>query len=138
MLRNFQNPLHSVGLYFPQKVYNLSKAKFSRFEGTRGDKNPIFRTLICKQQKGSTELSDDDSNFRYDIIKCLVSLWILQCFLHQKYLHNSKKVVCCVWKTNHIMITNLLMPICDVICALLHRKSGRHQSFLINKVLFHF
>jgi hypothetical protein len=30
---------------FSQKVYKLSKAKFSRFEGTRGDKNQIFRTL---------------------------------------------------------------------------------------------
>ena len=29
--------------HFPQKVYKLSKAKFSRFEGTRGDKNQIFR-----------------------------------------------------------------------------------------------
>ena len=29
----------------PQKVAKLSKAKFSRFEGTRGDKNQIFPTL---------------------------------------------------------------------------------------------
>jgi hypothetical protein len=28
-----------------QKVAKLSKAKFSCFEGTRGDKNQIFRTL---------------------------------------------------------------------------------------------
>ena len=31
---------------FSQKVYKLSKAKLSRFEGTRGDKKQIFRTLI--------------------------------------------------------------------------------------------
>ena len=30
----------------PQKVAKLSKAKFSHFEGTRGDKNQIFRTLV--------------------------------------------------------------------------------------------
>ena len=29
---------------FPQKVYKLSKAKFSRFDRTRGDNNQIFRT----------------------------------------------------------------------------------------------
>ena len=31
--------------HFPQKVYKLSKATFSRFDRTRGDKNQIFRTL---------------------------------------------------------------------------------------------
>ena len=30
--------------HFPKKVYKLSKAMFSRFEGTRGDKKQIFRT----------------------------------------------------------------------------------------------
>ena len=30
----------------PQKVAKLSEAKFSRFEGTRGDKNQIFRNLV--------------------------------------------------------------------------------------------
>jgi hypothetical protein len=29
----------------PQKVAKLSKAKFSCFEGTRGDKNQIFCTI---------------------------------------------------------------------------------------------
>ena len=33
-----------IQTHFPQKVYKLSKAKISRFEGTRGDKNQIFRT----------------------------------------------------------------------------------------------
>ena len=33
----------------PQKVAKLSKAKFSRFEGTRGDKNQIFRTLYISE-----------------------------------------------------------------------------------------
>ena len=28
------------------KVYKLSKAKFSRFDRTRGDKNQIFRTTV--------------------------------------------------------------------------------------------
>ena len=32
--------------HFPQKVYKLSKAKFSRFERMRGDKNQIFRTKV--------------------------------------------------------------------------------------------
>ena len=32
--------------HFSQKVYKLSKAKFSRFDRTRGDKNQIFRTLV--------------------------------------------------------------------------------------------
>jgi hypothetical protein len=31
----------------PQKVAKLSKAKFSCFKGTRGDKNQIFRTLVA-------------------------------------------------------------------------------------------
>jgi hypothetical protein len=31
----------------PQKVAKLRKAKFPPFEGTRGDKNQIFRTLVC-------------------------------------------------------------------------------------------
>jgi hypothetical protein len=41
----------------PQKVAKLSKAKFSRFEGTRGDKNQIFRTLVCSEK---TLLSKED------------------------------------------------------------------------------
>jgi hypothetical protein len=36
-------------IHFPQKVYKLSKAKFSHFEGTRVDKKQIFRTLFSSQ-----------------------------------------------------------------------------------------
>ena len=32
--------------HFPQNVYKLSNAKFSRFDRTRGDKKQIFRTLV--------------------------------------------------------------------------------------------
>ena len=34
-------------MHFPQKIYKLSKTKsfFSRFEGRRGEKTQIFRTL---------------------------------------------------------------------------------------------
>ena len=42
--------------HFPQKVYKLSKAKFSRFEGTRGDKNQIFRTI---EYIGETTIRSD-------------------------------------------------------------------------------
>ena len=31
---------------FPQKVYKLSKAKFSHFDRTRGDKSQIFPTKV--------------------------------------------------------------------------------------------
>ena len=37
-----QSPLYYFLLY---KIYKLRQTKFSRFEGTRGDKNQIFRTL---------------------------------------------------------------------------------------------
>ena len=33
----------------PQKVAKLSKAKVSRFEGRRGDKNQIFRTWVSSK-----------------------------------------------------------------------------------------
>ena len=33
-----------------QKVYKLSKAKSSLFDGTRGDKNQIFRTLVPREK----------------------------------------------------------------------------------------
>ena len=36
---------------FPQKVYILSKAKFSHFDRTRGDKNEIFPTLVIWKQR---------------------------------------------------------------------------------------
>ena len=48
----FCNFLRKLCLFFNfwmmniQKVAKLSKTKFSRFEGTRGDKNQIFRTLV--------------------------------------------------------------------------------------------
>ena len=35
----------------PQKIAKLSKAKFSHFEGTRGDKNQIFRTLDATERE---------------------------------------------------------------------------------------
>ena len=43
-------------MHFPQKVYKLTKAKFSRFEGTRGDKNQIFRTLFSNDPKNKRHI----------------------------------------------------------------------------------
>ena len=44
----FYHPKLKSKVNFPQKIYKLSKTNifFSRFEGTRGEKNQIFRTLV--------------------------------------------------------------------------------------------
>ena len=52
------------------------------------------------------------------------------------YIIVEKWFVTYLCKTNHIMITNLLMTIRDVIHALLRKKSSRHQSFSIKKFCF--
>ena len=41
--------------HFPQKIYKLSKAKFSHFDRTRGVKNQIFPTLDKTFAGRSTE-----------------------------------------------------------------------------------
>ena len=35
--------------HFPQKIYKLSRAKFSHFDRMRGDKNQIFHTIVPSQ-----------------------------------------------------------------------------------------
>ena len=50
---------------FPQKVAKLSKAKFSRFEGTRGGKNQIFHTLLTSSlilSPSSDQTTEDLNN----------------------------------------------------------------------------
>ena len=46
---NFVNQKLKKHTHFPHNLYKLSKAKFSRFDRTRGDKNQIFRTYLAPQ-----------------------------------------------------------------------------------------
>ena len=46
---NFVNQKLKKHPHFPHNLCKLSKAKFSRFDRTRGDKNQIFRTYLAPQ-----------------------------------------------------------------------------------------
>ena len=54
-------------MHFPQKTYKLSKTNifFSHFEGTRKDKNQLFRTLdtVCKKPCNFLDIRTGARNF---------------------------------------------------------------------------
>ena len=55
---------------FLQKVYKLSKAKFSHFDRMRGDKNQIFRTLDAR----GGVLKDQEAEFYNQLAELSESL----------------------------------------------------------------